>query len=477
MRSAVQRLGESLIRHPERLLLALGAWHLTFWVLAPLLGYAMLPLDTLEALAWGKEWQWGYYKHPPLGAWLAEIAFQLGGGRVEALYLLAQAVLLLCLFYVWKTARLSLDPLRATLATAVLGGSYFHTVLIPNFNMNTLQLPLWAGLGYHFVRALDGRRAHWWPFALLCALAILAKYSSLLIVATCGLILFTTTEGRAQLRRPEPWLAGLLCLVLLGPHLLWLSDHWRLPWSYLAGFEAQGEPGLDGHVLEPLRFALAGAIALLGSVLLFLTASDRRGVWPRPQRQDVILLALVLGPLILTLLYGALSGGRLKSTWAFPFFSLAGVLAFRLLPTRVDAARVARFALALAALSLLVGGLHLGYKLASDRSKTAFDGRALALAVQQAWRDRFDSPLPIVAGGHVHTAIVAAYAPDRPAMLIEGDFARSAWLSPIDLVRGAVLVCRAEQECPPLPGAEAGERIERSIDGRTFVLHILAPRR
>ncbi len=473
----MQRLGEGLIRQPQRLLLALGAWHLTFWVLAPMLGYAMLPLDTLEALAWGKEWQWGYYKHPPLGAWLAEIAFRVSGGRVEALYLLAQAVLLLCLYYVWKTARLSLDPVRAALATAVLGGSYFHTVLVPNFNMNTLQLPLWAGLGYHFLRALDGRRAHWWPFALFCALAILAKYSSLLIVATCGLILFATAEGRAQLRRPEPWLAGLLCLVLLGPHVLWLSEHWRLPWSYLAGFEAQGEPGLAGHVLEPLRFALAGAIALLGSAALFLTVSDRGGLWPRPQREDLILLALVLGPLLLTLLYGAIGGGRLKSTWAFPFYSLVGVLAFRLLPTRVDAARAGRFALVLAALSLLISGLHLGYKLASDRSKTAFDGRTLALAAQQAWRERFDTALPIVAGDHIHTAIVAAYAPDRPSMLIEGDFAKSSWLRPQDLARGAVLVCPAGRECPALDTATSAERIELSIDRRAFVLHILPPRR
>src|SRR5688500_10307600 len=109
-----------------RLLLFVAAWHLTFWVLAPLLAYRMLPLDALELLGWGQEWQWGYYKHPPLGPWLGEAAVALCGGRVEGLYLLAQLALLAALFYVWRSARLFLDPARAALATVLLEGSYFH---------------------------------------------------------------------------------------------------------------------------------------------------------------------------------------------------------------------------------------------------------------------------------------------------------------------------------------------------------------
>ena len=92
--------------HPERLLAGVVLWHLLFWVLAPTLGYTMLPLDTLELLGWGQEWQWGYYKHPPLGAWLGEIALQLAGGRLAGLYVLAQLCLVATLVYVWRCARL-----------------------------------------------------------------------------------------------------------------------------------------------------------------------------------------------------------------------------------------------------------------------------------------------------------------------------------------------------------------------------------
>ena len=35
------------------------------------------PLDTVEWLAWGHEWQLGYHKHPPLAAWVADLAWRL----------------------------------------------------------------------------------------------------------------------------------------------------------------------------------------------------------------------------------------------------------------------------------------------------------------------------------------------------------------------------------------------------------------
>ncbi|MCI1711892.1 MAG: glycosyltransferase family 39 protein [Chiayiivirga sp.] len=102
------------------------------------------------------------------GPWLGEAFVQLCGGRIESLYLLAQSVCSLTLFYVWSTARLWLDPARAALATVLLEGSYFHTYLIPNFNMNSLQLPLWAGFSYHLLRAMKGQRRTGTPAARWC---------------------------------------------------------------------------------------------------------------------------------------------------------------------------------------------------------------------------------------------------------------------------------------------------------------------
>lgn len=473
--SAGRQGGFDLYAHPERLLWLLAAWHLLFWVLAPMLTYRMLPLDTLELLGWGQQWQWGYYKHPPLGAWLGEIALQISGGRLSALYVLAQVCVLLTLYYVWKTARLFLDRHAAVVATAVLEGAYWYTYLTPNFNMNTLQLPVWAGLSYHFVRALRGDHHHWWAWGVFVALCLYTKYSGLLLIATCALILVGSSAGRASLRTRGPYLAGLLALVLLLPHLAWLSKHWQLPWSYLRGFDRDAVAIAYPHVLEPLRFAIGALLGLLFSALLFLLLIDRSAQLPRPRREAWLILALCLGPLLISTCYGIVTGSRLKSTWAFGFFNLAGVAWCLLIPTRIDRVRFRRFCAGLAVVALFVACIHVAYKTQSERSKTRFDGQALATAIADDWQQTMPGPLRIVVGDHILSAIVSAYAPTRPAMLVQGDFAISPWLTPEDLRRdGAVVVCASDTNCFADLIAAASRRHQIEIGARRFDYYFLA---
>ena len=51
--------------------------HLVIWVLVPSLSNNNLPLDTIEALAWGSDINWGYNKHPPFSAWSTEVFYQI----------------------------------------------------------------------------------------------------------------------------------------------------------------------------------------------------------------------------------------------------------------------------------------------------------------------------------------------------------------------------------------------------------------
>ena len=51
--------------------------HLIFWTLIPSLTNHNLPLDTIEALAWGSNLDWGFNKHPPMSAFFPEVFFQI----------------------------------------------------------------------------------------------------------------------------------------------------------------------------------------------------------------------------------------------------------------------------------------------------------------------------------------------------------------------------------------------------------------
>ncbi len=55
--------------------------HLAIWTLIPALTNQNLPLDTIEALAWGSNLDWGFNKHPPLSAFSVEIFYQIFGNQ------------------------------------------------------------------------------------------------------------------------------------------------------------------------------------------------------------------------------------------------------------------------------------------------------------------------------------------------------------------------------------------------------------
>ena len=57
------------------------ATHLIIWTAIPTFTNNNLPLDTIEALAWGSNLDWGYDKHPPMSAFFSEVLYQMFGAQ------------------------------------------------------------------------------------------------------------------------------------------------------------------------------------------------------------------------------------------------------------------------------------------------------------------------------------------------------------------------------------------------------------
>ena len=78
--------------------------HLILWTLVPSLTNNNLPLDTIEALAWGSNLDWGFNKHPPVSAFFPEIFYQIFGAQDWAYYLLSQIFVVIAFIVVFKFA-------------------------------------------------------------------------------------------------------------------------------------------------------------------------------------------------------------------------------------------------------------------------------------------------------------------------------------------------------------------------------------
>ena len=70
---------------PVRIFWTYLGLHVLIWWLLPVLLQHNLPLDVIEQLAWGREWQIVYFKHPPLPAWIVESVAVISGRWPPAL--------------------------------------------------------------------------------------------------------------------------------------------------------------------------------------------------------------------------------------------------------------------------------------------------------------------------------------------------------------------------------------------------------
>src|SRR6202140_3184542 len=146
---------------PRAAFAAFLALHFVVWTALPTLLYANLPLDLIEALTYGREWQLGYDKLPPLPWWLVEIAYRTFDSDI-AYYCLGQISVLVAFAAVWALMLRIATPAAALAAILIIDGLHYFNFTAPKFNHDVIQLPFWALAGLAFHGALrSGRLGQW----------------------------------------------------------------------------------------------------------------------------------------------------------------------------------------------------------------------------------------------------------------------------------------------------------------------------
>jgi 4-amino-4-deoxy-L-arabinose transferase-like glycosyltransferase len=464
---------QTIERRPQRAFGVFLALHFLVWTALPSLLYPNLPLDLIEALTYGREWQLGYDKLPPLPWWLVEIAYRLIG-RDVAYYALAQLAVVAAFALVWLTARTLVGPAKAFVAVLIIDGLHYFHYTAAKFNHDVIQLPLWALAGYSFHAAL--RRGHLVFWALLGAAigaALWAKYFVVVLAVPMALFLLLDRNARRTLLTPGPWVALALALLVMAPHLVWLVQNDFLPFAY-ANARATPSHGLLDHVLHPAVFAVDQIAfmvpALLIAAMLFWPRRGAAGAAEPAEPFDRRIVALLaFGPAAATLALSALSGRGTVAMWGYPlwlFLGLAIVLEAR---TALDPSRLARV---LAAWAIVFSVFALAF-VANYSILPAFDhryravfypGDQLADELARAYRAATGHPLAYVIGNMWDGGNVAHYAREQPRVLIDGNPRRAPWIDLGDLrSKGAVVVWTAGDPSvvpPALRGIAADAQVQ-----------------
>ena len=456
-------------REPGKVLLGVLGFHLIVWTVLPILVSLNLQLDLVEDLALGKEWQLGYWKHPPLPWWAADLIYRFVG-NVNAVYVLGPLAVVVCFYAVWLLAREVTGEFEALVAVLALEAIHFYNFSAVKFAHDQMQLPFWALTGLFFYRAITRERALDWLLAgAFLALAFWSKYAAFALAATLGLFLLFDPAARRAWRTPGPWLMALAFALVIAPNLWWLVDSGFMPFRYVDA-RAVAATGWLQYVSFPLRWAGSQLLFILPAIglIALLFAGVKRGEPRRPDAPAAFarryVTALALGPFLVTTLVAAVLGRLPVALWGYPLWSFAPLAAILWLGPISDPRRLRLFAAAFIAVLLLVpvayGMSELFDSFISDRQKaTKFPGRLLAETVTRQWRERTGTPLRYVGGADVGSGPgefpannVAVYSPDRPRVVVHGQPRLSPWIDRADLDRrGAVFVWEQNSTQPTLP--------------------------
>ena len=424
------------------------ALHGVLWTLLPTALYPNLPLDLIEALTYGREWQLGYDKLPPLPWWLVEITYRAFGPDLFY-YALAQAAVIAAFAWIWKTARPLVGPLGALVAILIVDGLHYVHFTAAKFNHDVIQLPFWTLAGFSFHAALrGGKLTHWALLGLAIGIALWAKYFVAMLVAPLALFMLLDPRARRHFATPGPYFAVALAFVVAGPHLLWLVANDFLPFRY-ADARAAPSRGLIDHVWHPVQF-------LLGQLFFMLPALGIAAplVFPRLDRKPIatdafdkrIVTLLAFGPAAAVIVLSFASGRGTIAMWGYPLWLFLGLWIVMMAPAvahdrfvRVAGTWAAVFVIFAAAFAVNYTVLP---QITSRHYRAVFfPGDKLGAELSARFRAMTGNPLVYVIGTMWTGGNVAHYAPEHPRVIIDGNPSRAPWIDLGDLkARGAIVV-------------------------------------
>ena len=382
--------------------------------------------DNAEAYAWGRQFLGGYGRHPPLTGWIAGTWYSVFPASDWASYALSRVMTAVTLAGIYLLAQRALDARRAALiVVALMLYPLFIGAKSDRFNNYQVLLALLPLLIWTFLNAYDKCTAGWGALlGLIGGAAAMTIYSAALGLGAVALAAIVHPQRGRFFGSPAPYVAALVFLAVLSPHLVWLVQHDFPPLRWVGNQINTGIGFKDTWRMVVDQTALV-AMPVVVAALTLLPWRVKPAAQQPARKPDAILVLIVAAVLVFapTLIAIPLHV-KLKPEWGDALFFIVPVALLALVPRlavrRRAVARMAAIAAVATALQAIVSPFYAlaTFKERPDRD-TFTPTSELAREVTRLWRARFASPLPIVIATFDLAAPVAFYSPDHPRMFAD----------------------------------------------------------
>jgi hypothetical protein len=409
--------------------------------------------DSLEAYAWGREFVFGYYKHPPFWSWVAGAWFSIMPRSSWSFWLLSELNGAIGLAGAWALIGRFSNRRMQMLGVLILMLTPFYQFNAQRFNANTILLSLWPWTLYFFVRSVETRMLrHAALCGLLAGFSILSKYFGAILIATCFFAALTHDSRRRYFTSAAPYVSATIAFVVFLPHLLWLFRDGFQPLLYLSNRIDLADRAIASHYFE----FIAGNVAffvLPSAILLFVRwRKGREAMKPRiaVHHGASFFNVLAFAPFVLTLVAGTVGHAALGIPFAVPIFALIPLVLIRLLSPNIDGAvRAARLSVGALLGGCLLAAPFLPYLyLRFDTKHHSEPRQEMADAAIKLWKQETGAPLRFIAGERDFQLQVVFRSRDNTSEFNNFSFRWSPWVTAAGIREHGLMAI-----CPPRDAA------------------------
>ena len=393
--------------------------HLIIWTLIPSLTNKNLPLDTIEALAWGSNLDWGFNKHPPMSAFFPEFFFQIFGSQDWAYYLLSQIFVIIAFYYVFKFAYEIFQNIKLSLISVFLLESiYFYNFTTPEFNVNVCQLPFWSLVVYYSWKIYETKKIQFldcFLVGLFAAIGFLSKYLFIYLLVSLDLLFIYLILNKTKKFDFKYLITLEVFIVLLIPHLIWLYNNEFITITY--GLKRAGLE--EFTILNHFKYPIIFLIKQLGILIpfFFLIWLLIKKVKFKINLKDKKLLFLVFinfAPLILMFLTSMVTGSKIRTMWMTPFYLFFGVFFIYIFKTQINLKKINSFLFGFLFLFFLSPFLYSYESISNTDKRTDYPGKKIAAKAQITWSQNFDKEIQFVTGNEWAAGNLSYHLKARP---------------------------------------------------------------
>ncbi len=393
--------------------------HLLIWTVVPTITNKNLPLDVIEALAWGSNLDWGFNKHPPGSAFFPEVFFQIFGAQDWAYYFLSSLFVVISFYFVFKFANEILqNKLLSLFSVLILEAIYFYNFTTPEFNVNVCQLPFWSLVVYYswkIYSAKEIKLSDCFFIGLFGAIGFLSKYLFVYLLASIFLLftylIFIKKDRKFDFKY---FIILEVFIVLLVPHLVWLYGNDFITIFY--GLKRTGlEPSLINHFEQPIFFLFKQlGILLPFFFLIWLLVKKIKFKLNINDKKLLFLLVINLLPIFLILLTSAIMGSKIRTMWMTPFYLYFGVLFIYVLKSQINLKRTNSFLLGFLFLFFLSPIIYSYVSITQTDKRTDYPGKEIAFKTQLIWSKDFNEDIQFVTGNEWKAGNLSYHLKSRP---------------------------------------------------------------